>query len=217
MSNPFLLDNIGLALALMMGLIIFVSGGAYGLNMLLVIFIFLVVSVFATKYGANIKRALNIYEGERGWKNVLSNGLMPTILALLYYFHPAPFSPDAYLFAYVASIASITADKFASEIGVFDKPAFLWGMKKVKPGTSGAVSLLGTLASLSGAFIVSIIAAYLLPLTMEDAFYLGVIGFIGSFADSIFGIFEEWGIGNKYSTNFICSLVGTILALLIHL
>ncbi len=215
--NPFLLDKLGLTLALVMGIVILISGGQYGFQMLAVIFIFLIVSVYVTKYGAAIKRKMNIYEGERGWKNVLSNGLMPTVLALMYYFNPFNYDPNVYIFAYVASIASITADKFASEIGVFDKPAFLWGMKKVKPGTSGAVSILGTLASLSGAFIVSISASYFLPITMEDAFYLGIIGFIGSFADSVFGIFEEWGLGNKYSTNFICSLVGTILAFLIKM
>ena len=40
---------------------------------------------------------------------------------------------------------------------------------------------------------------------------IGLIGFAGSFADSIAGVLEERGIGNKATTNIICSAVGALL------
>ncbi len=211
MASTFMLDQVGLIIALMMGAIILAMGDPYGLQMLLLIFFFLLISVIATKYGARSKKMLDIFEGERGWKNVLSNGLIPTALAVAFFFT----KDYMFVLAYIASIASITADKFASELGVFDKPFFLLGMKKVKPGTSGAVSVLGTLTSLSGAFVITLSAVYLFGTPLSTAFFLGLIGFLGGFIDSIFGVLEEKGIGNKYSTNFICSLSGALLVWLV--
>jgi uncharacterized membrane protein len=42
---------------------------------------------------------------------------------------------------------------------------------------------------------------------------IGLIGFGGSFADSIAGVFEERGIGNKATTNMICSITGAIMGM----
>lgn len=211
MGSTFMLDQAGLIIALLMGITIFIMGSPYGFQMLVLIFLFLLVSVVATRYGINAKKSLNIFEGERGWKNVVSNGFVPTMMAVgLSITHDQMF-----LLAYIASIASITADKFASELGVFDKPFFLWGMKKVKPGTSGAVSVLGTFTSLSGSFMITISASYLLGIPLSTAFFLGLIGFLGGFIDSIVGVLEEKGIGNKFTTNFICSLAGALMVWLV--
>jgi len=211
MGSMFMLDSLGLALAISMGIIIFVLGEVYGFNLLVLLLFFLILSVFATKYGIYSKKNMDIYENERGWKNVLSNGLIPTVTIVLYSFT----GNFIFIYAYIASVASITADKFASEIGVFDTPIFLWGLKKVKPGTSGAISLLGSLASLSGAFLIGLAAIYLFNISFPEAFLIGVIGFLGGFADSLFGVLEEKGIGNKFTTNFICSVVGAVIALFV--
>lgn len=206
-----MLDSLGLALSVSMGVTIFAMGGIYGFNLLVLLILFLVLSVFATKYGIYSKKNMNIYENERGWKNVLSNGLIPTIAVILYFFT----NDLIFIYVYIASVASITADKFASELGVFDTPFFLWGFKKVKPGTSGAISLLGSLASLSGALIIGLASIYLFKITFSEAFLIGLIGYFGGFADSLFGILEENGIGNKFTTNFICSVVGAVIAFFI--
>lgn len=211
MSKVFMLDSLGLALSVSMGVIIFALGGFYGFNFLILLILFLVLSVFATKYGIFSKKNMNIYENERGWKNVLSNGLIPTITVILYYFT----GDLIFIYVYIASVASITADKFASELGVFDTPFFLWGLKKVKPGTSGAISLLGSLASLSGALIIGLASIYLFKITFPEAFLIGLIGYLGGFADSMFGVLEENGIGNKFTTNLICSIVGAVIAFFI--
>jgi uncharacterized protein (TIGR00297 family) len=211
MAGTFMLDKLGFLLALTMGAIILVLGYPQGMQMLMLMFIFLLVSVIATKYGTRSKKKLNIFEGERGWKNVVSNGLIPTLMVIALFFT----GNQMFLLAYVASIASITADKFGSELGIFDLPFFLWGMKKVRPGTSGSVSVLGTLASLSGGFVISLASVYLLSIPISTAFFIGLIGFMGGFVDSLFGILEEKGIGNKFTTNFMCSLAGALMVWLV--
>ncbi|MGB9635053.1 MAG: DUF92 domain-containing protein [Candidatus Micrarchaeia archaeon] len=207
MEETFMLDKTAFLIAITLGTIILVFGHPQGLQMLFLMLIFLIISVMATRYGINKKKMMYIFEGERGWKNVIANGTIPAMLAVALYLT----GDKIFLLAYIASICSITADKFASELGVFDVPFFLWGLKKVKPGTSGAISVLGTLASLSGSFIISLSANYLLGITITQAFFLGLIGFVGSFTDSVLGVLEEKGIGNKYTTNFVCSLVGALL------
>ena len=40
-----------------------------------------------------------------------------------------------------------------------------------------------------------------------------IAGVMGSFADSALGYFEEKGIGNKYTSNFICGLVAGLASM----
>ncbi|MFA5077374.1 MAG: DUF92 domain-containing protein, partial [Candidatus Micrarchaeia archaeon] len=116
---------------------------------------------------------------------------------------------------FIASVAAITSDKFASELGVLEKkkPIYLLTMKEVTPGTSGAVSPLGTLMSFAGALFIGAAAILIFGITPTTAILVGVAGFLGSFADTLAGVFEEKGIGNKFTSNFICSLTGAILGL----
>ena len=82
-ANIALLDFAGVALAVIMGLIIALFGTPAFLAMIL---LFLAASVIVTKYGYEKKREMGLYEHERSWENVLANGLVPTICAVL---HPA--------------------------------------------------------------------------------------------------------------------------------
>ncbi len=196
------LDKWGILLAVIMGTLIYVFGG---LDYLALMLSFLFLGVIATKYEHYVKRDMGIYEHERGWENVLSNGLVPTVLAVASSFlGPVPF---------IASLAATTSDTFASEIGVLEKgkPISLLNFQRVKPGTSGAVSVMGTVASLLGATLIGIIAILLFEINPLTALLVGIAGFIGSFVDTIFGIFEEKGIGTKGTTNFICALAGGII------
>ncbi len=199
------LDRGGILLAVLMGTVIFVYGGT---NYLLLMLCFLLLGIATTRYEHNIKREMGIYEHERGWENVLSNGLAPTIFAFLSpYIGPVPF---------IASLAATTSDTFASEIGVLGrgKPVSLENLKEVKPGTSGAVSMMGTIASLVGATSIGVAAVFLFSIDPLTALLVGIAGFFGSFVDTLFGILEERGIGTKGTTNFICSLTGGLIGYL---
>lgn len=202
-ANIALLDFAGLALALVMGgVVAFVQ-----LPFLWMILIFLVASVAVTKYGFEKKRELGLYEHERSWENVLANGLIPTICAVL--------SPQLGWGPYVGALAAITADKFASELGVLGgEPVSLLNFKKAKRGTNGAVTPFGLLMSLDGGLIIGIGTFLLFPgLDLWKVVAIGLVGFAGSLADSVVGVLEERGIGNKATTNAICSLFGAIAGL----
>jgi len=196
-----MLDKPGLILALIMGIIVFFLGDWRYLAIMLT---FLALSTAVTKYEHQTKREMGIYEHERSWENVLSNGLLPTLAVIaIPYVGPVP---------YLASVAAITADKFASELCVLaGNPISLETFKPVKQGKSGAISVLGSLTSLAGGVLIGLAAMILFLLTPTTAFLLGLCGFFGSFIDSLFGILEERGIGTKGTTNFICSLAGALL------
>ena len=203
MGRP--LDKEGALLAVAMGFIIFLFGG---LNYLLLMLIFFALALLATGYENAIKREMGLYEHERGWENVLSNGLLPTILAF--------FSNTLGPLPYIACIAAVTADKFGSEIGVLGgNPINLANLKPAKPGISGAITMIGTVASLAGASAIGFCAMYVFGINATLALLVGFAGLLGSIVDSLFGVLEERGIGTKGTTNFICSIIGAIIGYLL--
>ena len=175
------LDIFGTAVMIIMGIIIIFSAGT---NWLLLIVLFLVMSLLATKYSKKYKQSLGEFEGRRTSKNVISNGVVACFMAAFggYYL---PF-----VGGFIGAIATATADTLASEIGVLDQnPRLITTFQKVDPGTNGAVSVLGTSIGIVGAAIIGI-AAYLLGIMPNIllALMVSIIsGTIGCFADSILG------------------------------
>lgn len=196
------LDTKGVLLALFLGAILLFYGGAQYLALMLIFFL---LAVIVTKYEYETKKNMGIYEHERGWENVLSNGLLPAILAVA--------SPHIGMFPFIAGLAAVMADKFGSEIGVLDasEPISLFGLRPVRPGTSGAMSRMGTVGSLAGACAIGFAAMYVFGITPTQALLVGLAGLGGSIADTIVGVFEERGFGTKGTSNFICSVVGALL------
>ncbi len=204
----FTLDKKATFLALFFSFFIYYTVG-YQAVLLLLLFLF--VSSLITNYGYQEKKELGIYDYERGIANVLANGIPSLISGLLYFLNPV-FG----LGAFFGSVSAIMADKFASEIGVLGgEPYSLLGFKKVKKGTSGAVSILGTFMSFVGSAIIGLGALFLYNLDPFQALKITIAGFLGCLMDSFFGIFEEKGFGDKMTTNFICALSGAIFGYLI--
>lgn len=206
-----LLDMAGTLLALAFGLIVLLYGFfVYGSIAFFILFLaFFIVSVAVTKYGYLEKRELGIYEHERSWENVLANGIVPALACLASGF----IGPGAY----IGGVAAITADKFASEMGVLGgEPIDVFTREKVKKGKSGAVSAFGTIMSFDGALLMGIVSFFVFPgFTLQKVLLVGLIGFLGSAADTLAGVLEERGIGTKATTNLICAVVGTVLGMLL--
>ncbi len=198
--KTLLLDKKAIILAIVLGIALAIVNIFFFILMLA----FLALAVVVTKYGYYEKKKMGVYEHERGWENVLANGLVPLIGAFL--------SPGAF----IGALAAVMSDKFASELGILGKdPINLRNLQKTKRGTSGAVSLFGTWMSFIGALFIGIFALCLYPeYSLWKILLIGIIGFMGSVVDSIFGVFEEKGIGTKTTTNIICSIIGLILGFL---
>ena len=147
--------------------------------------------------------------GRRGARNALANAGVPVLCALLY----ALDLSEAFSVAYVAAIGAAFADTAESEVGQLSRraPRRLTSLRRVPPGTDGAVSLPGTLAGVAAA-----------GLTAGLGLALGLVGgwgaaglaalaaFLGTVADSLVGA-RLPGLGNE-ATNVLCTLVAAALA-----
>jgi len=204
------LDFFGSAVMVIMGIVIIFSAGA---NWLLLIILFLVMSLLATKYSKKYKMSLGEFEGRRTSKNVISNGVVACFMAAFggYYL---PF-----VGGFIGAIATATADTLASEIGVLDShPRLITTLQKVDPGTNGAVSPLGTGVAIAGAAIIGI-AAFLLGIVDNPLSVIMVSivsGTVGCFMDSILGaVFENHGFMTNEHVNLIATIVGALVGIIL--
>lgn len=204
------LDLFGSAVMVIMGIIIIFSAGT---NWLLLIILFLVMSLFATKYSKKYKMSLGEFEGRRTSKNVISNGVVACFMAAFGgYYMP-------FVGGFIGAIATATADTLGSEIGVLDAhPRLITTFQKVDPGTNGAVSVLGTIVGMVGAAIIGIVAFLLgiMPDPVAAILVAVVSGTLGCFMDSILGaLFENRKLMTNEHVNLIATIVGAIIGILL--
>jgi uncharacterized protein (TIGR00297 family) len=197
------------------GMAIFVFAGWQGWMLLLVAF---VAAAVTSRMGLGRKMRLGIAEphgGRRGAGNAIANtGIAAGAAALsaLTYAH------DAALIAFAAALTAGASDTIASEIGkAWGRGTWLIApVRRVPPGTSGALSLEGTAAGLIGAFVLAgaAVALGIIPATAVIPVVAGAT--IGSFIESGLGAtLETSGILNNDSLNFINTGVAAYAALVI--
>ena len=120
---------------------------------------------------------------------VLANGGVAAILATLYLFYPSLII----ICGFVGCLAAANADTWATEVGAFSKtkPFHLLKKQRVEVGTSGAVTLLGSVAALAGSLTIAMAATYFWWGEMDSKVVLlialTVAGFVGHFVDSLLG------------------------------
>lgn len=131
------------------------AGWAWGLTLIA----FFVSSSLLSRYKEAVKerRAAEKFAkgGRRDIGQVLANGGLAALCAVAY----ALFGqPAAILAAFVGLMATVTADTWATELGVLSsrRPRLVTTWREVEPGTSGAVSLTGTTAALAGSLLIGV-------------------------------------------------------------
>ena len=148
--------------------------------------------------------------GRRGARNALANAGVPVLCAALY----ASGVSEAFSAAYVAALGAAFADTAESEIGQLSRraPRLLTSLRKVPPGTDGAVSLTGTLAGIAAAGLTAGLGWTLgLVAGPAGALLVAFAAFLGTVADSLVGA-RLSRLGNE-ATNVLCTLVAAALAL----
>lgn len=154
--------------------------------------------------------------GRRGAKNALANCAVATACAILAAATDTPALTAAFVAAFVASVGAAFADTAESEVGQLygHAPRLITTLRKVPPGTNGAVSLPGTLAGIAATLLT---AALGLALGLVDGpvVVLAVVfaAFLGTVADSLVGALAP-RLGNE-ATNVVCTLVAAVLAFFI--
>ena len=167
----------------------------------------------ATRFGRSKKQRLGVAEDKRGRNAAqvaanlgaagLGSGRSPSA-------HPLP-RTRLYAVVVVAALAEATADTLASELGeVLGGPPFMvTNLRRVAPGTDGAISLAGTVAGTGGAALVVLVAVSALGLSLGKAVCAGLGAIGGLFIDSLLGATaERRGWLNNDAVNFLSTLGG---------
>jgi uncharacterized protein (TIGR00297 family) len=121
--------------------------------------------------------------GERDALQVLANGGAYALAALGYLLFPSP----VWYALGVGALAASAADTWATEVGTLagGEPVSIISAKSVPPGTSGGVTLIGTIAGAAGALFIGAVATLAhWPVPLAAA-ALG--GMAGALADSLLG------------------------------
>jgi uncharacterized protein (TIGR00297 family) len=125
---------------------------------------------------------------QRDWGQVLANGGLGAGLAVAHAFLPGQTWP---WIAFAGAMAAVNADTWATELGVLNSslPRLLTTWRPVERGSSGAVSLTGSLAALAGAGLVALLAYLFFPALGFVPVWVGVMlgGAGGAFFDSLLG------------------------------
>ena len=175
-----------------------------------VLLAFFVPSVVLSRVGRARKHTLVDVDkhGARDAIQVIANGGVATVCAVVWAFHHDP----RWALAFAGAYAAATADTWATEIGTLARrqPRSILTLRPVPAGMSGGITLAGTLAEIIGAMWLGIVgtagiagayalnvpdlgaawssgapAAYVIPVTWPLAILLA--GIAGATADSLLG------------------------------
>lgn len=165
--------------------------GLGGLDWAVLLLVFFVSSSLLSRAFGRRKASLNekFSKGhQRDWGQVLANGGLGAVLVVL-----AAITQEQALWwaAYLGAMAAVNADTWATELGVLSPmaPRLVTSGVVVERGSSGGITILGSLASLAGAALIGVCAALLRPETGTALALAAAVGggMLGSLVDSILG------------------------------
>lgn len=175
------LNTSGAWAAWIVGALVFACGGW---RYAAVLFSFFIPAAALSRVGRARKRAIVTAgkEGPRDAGQVLANGGIAALCALLAFLVP----PAALLAAFAGAFAAAAADTFGTEIGTLARraPRSILTLRPLATGLSGGVTLPGTLAEAAGACLVAGVA-WAAGVTAWWPIAAG--GMAGALADSLLG------------------------------
>ncbi|MFP3853693.1 MAG: DUF92 domain-containing protein [Anaerolineales bacterium] len=178
------LSRSGAAAAFLVGALTFGFGGLLPAMLLIAFF---VSSSLLSRFGSRRKQALaeKFAKGStRDAAQVAANGSAAAVMAVLLGLR----GDGIWLVALLGALAAATADTWATELGVLarSQPRLVTDGRPVEPGTSGAVTIEGTVAAGAGSlFLGGLAAVYQAAPSLALAGLLGGLG--GAFVDSLLG------------------------------
>jgi uncharacterized protein (TIGR00297 family) len=198
------LSRSGAAAAVVLGTLVF---GLGGLEWAILLVAFFVSSSGLSHLFKNRKQSLagTFSKGaQRDAGQVLANGGCAGLAVLIHIVRPELAWP---WIAFSGILAAVNADTWATELGVLSptRPRLITTLQPVERGTSGGISLVGTLASLAGALLIGLLSVLFrpgqapLPLNAQANLPPGVLqflagwliiggaGLLGSLVDSLLG------------------------------
>jgi len=174
------------------GFLVFWLGGG---DAVIPLVLFLVSSSLLSVLAKRSTRAPSIRlksESQRDARQVLANGGAAVLLVITHRIlatHVTLETNRVVQIVFLAAIATVNSDTWASEIGTFvcGTPILLSNWRKAPPGTSGAVSFAGTVAALLGALFIPVCVFKLWDLSTAEFVAAVWAAFLGCLLDSILG------------------------------
>ncbi|MFC7137497.1 DUF92 domain-containing protein [Halobaculum litoreum] len=212
-----------------------------GVGWFAVLISFFAIGGLAAKFRFAEKDARGVAEGNdgaRGAGNVLGNSGV-ALVAVLGYAAARAAVPDTPVpavlaFAFAGSVATAMADTLSSEFGgLFDSPRLVTTLRRVDPGTDGAVTWQGEVAGVAGAALVAAIAALAMPLGAGVGLAPAVVagyqgggvapvvvavagaGVVGMTVDSVLGATVEGDDLGNQAVNTLATLSGALAGVLL--
>ena len=169
---------------------------AFGNLGFLIICMFFLGSLVADKFKKQEKSGFE----HRGAKQVLANGALGIVFAIIYLIFPS----KVWFIAFSAAFAEAFADTASSGVGSRAKSAFdLFRFKRVEKGTSGGMSILGTMSAFLASTVIAAFSLAFKDTTLIDAIVICLAGFLGSVFDSF--------LGSLFQAKYNCSICGKIV------
>ena len=202
------LDFGGSAVTFLLALFIF---GIGGWKWTVPILTFFILSSLLSKIAERLsgKDIASIFEkgSRRDYKQVLANGGVPLLIIVLS--NLLELKIDWYSI-YLLSIAIATADTWSTEFGtLFARNVYLiTNFKKVTPGISGGISLIGTLGGVLGSIAIVMSSMFFFDLNFQILISLALFALIGNLFDSL--------MGATIQVIYKCSICGKLTEKKIH-
>ncbi|NYZ79872.1 DUF92 domain-containing protein [Candidatus Micrarchaeota archaeon] len=200
------LSMVGATSALLVAYIIFITQSVLWFA---VMFAFFIIGTAATRYKEERKEKLKLLQKVRGSKNVMSNGGIAMLMAVL--------GGPAGMYGFIGALAAAASDTASSEIGVTsrERPFMITDFSPARTGMNGAISFFGTFYGFLAALAIGIVSLAILP-EFKAVVIAVVAGMLGNFADSYFGaLFENRGWWGNSTTNMLATTVGAIFGIII--
>lgn len=175
------------------------------------IYFFISASILSAIKSKRKNKAMQYSEktGPRDFRQVMANGSLGAFMILIAGMSKLEIGFYCY-FIYVILFAIATADTWATEIGTFSPeiPRKLFDFQKVKPGESGGITIIGSIAAFVGSTSVPVVGWLVVYLDPDfryiggffdnlDAFLaIGIIGLSGAMIDSF--------LGSHYQAQYYC-------------
>ncbi len=197
------------------GFIIYFSTDWRGFIVLLTFFV-LGTLVTKVKYKEKAEKGIaQEDEGKRGAKHAAANCATSLILGLAAWLAASSGADSAaglLMVGFAGAFATALSDTASSEIGqAYGRTTILLtSLKRVPPGTEGAVSLEGTFAGIAASFLLAIVAmATGVLVGWQGVLAVVLAAFIGNTLESIIGsTIEQLPFVTNEVTNFINTVIG---------